>query len=90
MVGVISGLATLITAIIAPIIKLNGSIVRLTEAMLDIEKGLLRLEEADDRMREDNRQSHKEFYDRLDSAEKILGLYELRIVHMESRVLKGS
>lgn len=86
VVGVISALAVLFSGIAAPIIKLNGNIVRMTEAMEDIEKSLLRLEDVDNKLRADNRQSHKEFYDRLDRAEKILGMYDLRIVHVESKV----
>lgn len=86
IVGVIAGLISIIAAILGPIIKLNSSIVRLTEAVDDFERTACRLEEADNRMRNENKQAHKEFYDRLDGAEKLLGVQNIRIMRLEEKI----
>ena len=83
VVSAIAALIGMAATILTPIIKLNSSIVRLTHAVDDFERTARKLEEADDRMRSENRRAHKEFYDRLDGAEKCLGMYELRISKLE-------
>lgn len=76
VVGVIVALVGFVAAIAGPMIKLNGSITRLTVAVEGFKNSL-------DKLDSENRASHKEFYSRLDGHDRTLAGHDARLKHLE-------
>ncbi|MGN1167196.1 MAG: hypothetical protein ACI4S2_12315 [Lachnospiraceae bacterium] len=75
---VIVSLITFATAIITPIIKLNTSIVRLTDSVTLLEKSL-------DNMADSNSRAHKRIWDQLDEHGEKLNAHENDILLIKER-----
>lgn len=78
VVGVIVTLLGLLAAVTTPIVKLNTSIAKLTECIDGFRVQLQKLES-------ENRESHKEFYKRIESTEKEVAKHEERIKALEEQ-----
>ena len=76
VVGVIIALVGLVAAIAGPMNNNNGSITRLTVAVESFQRSL-------DKLDNENRESHKVFYDRLDGHDKLLAGHDARLKHLE-------
>lgn len=78
VVGVVIALVGFLSATAGPLVKLNSSITRLTVAVEGFQKAL-------DKLDEENHESHKTFYDRLDGHDKKLAAQEERIKTLEAK-----
>lgn len=76
VVGVVVVLVGLIGSVSSPLIKLNSNITKLTVAVDNFQRAL-------DKLEGENRESHKNFYNRLDCHDKELAQHEQRIKALE-------
>ena len=76
VVGVIVALVGLLVTVVKPILNLNTSMVRLTEEMKHINRGLGDLNDR-------NTENHKRIWDRVDEHGDTLKDHEKRIQHLE-------
>jgi len=78
VVTVVAALAALITAVAKPLIKLNGSISRLTEAVNQLESKIAALTEK-------NAESHARLWRKSDEQDRQISAHETQLRVMESR-----
>lgn len=78
VVGVIVALVGLVSAVAAPLVKLNGNITRLTVTIEGFRRSLEKLDG-------ENRTSHKAFYARLEGHDRMLAEHEQRLRTLENR-----
>ena len=76
--GVVVALVGFLAAVGGPLVKLNGTITRLTVAVDALQRAL-------DKQDAENRTSHKVFYDRLDGHDRQLAGHDARLKHLEER-----
>ena len=77
VVGVIIALVGLFVTIVKPLLTLNTSMVKLTEEMKHVNKGLNDLNDK-------NTENHKRIWDRIDDHGEQLLDHERRIDHLEN------
>ena len=77
VVTVIIALVGLFVTIIKPLLTLNTSMVRLTEEMKHVNRGLTDLNDK-------NTENHKRIWDRMDEQSDTLKDHEKRIDHLEN------
>lgn len=85
VVTVIIGLVGLIVTVMAPILKFNNTVSRLSTLIEGIFENIKRLEEENAAFREHASESHLRLHERIDGNEQRLQNHEIRIVKLETR-----
>lgn len=92
VVGVLIALVGLVSAVAGPMIKLNGTISRLSTIIEHALKRLDRLEQDDTAIQVSSREARRRIYERMDKQDtviaqqdKLLGNHEVRLTHLEKK-----
>lgn len=85
VVGIIVVLVGLVSSIIAPIIKLNGTITRLSMMIEQSIKRMDALEKTAGEIQQHSVESHRRIHDRIDRNEERLHDHDKRITSLEER-----
>ena len=83
--GVIAALATFTIAIVTPIIKLNGTITKLSVILENVLQRIEKLESQDDVFKKERKEAHEKIHNRIDSVEEEVNDHEKRIFAIERR-----
>lgn len=83
VVGVISALIALIAAVTAPMLKLNGTITKLSTIIEHALQRLDKLEKQDEKFMAEEKESHRKLHGRINNVENMVNDHEKRIFAIE-------
>ena len=84
--GVIVALVSFVVAVAAPMLKLNGTITRLSTIIEQFSKRLDKLEHNDEITQKSTRESHRSLHDRIEKNEELIAEHDLKLENHEIRL----
>ncbi len=84
--GVIVALVSFVVAVAAPMLKLNGTITRLSTIIEQFSKRLDKLEHNDEITKSSTRESHRRLHDRIDKNDELIAEHDLKLENHEIRL----
>lgn len=84
--GVIVALVSFVVAVAAPMLKLNGTITRLSTIIEQFSKRLDKLEHNDEITKNSTRESHRRLHDRIDKNGELIAEHDLKLENHEIRL----
>lgn len=84
--GVVVALISFVVAVAAPMLKLNGTITRLSTIIEQFSKRLDKLEQDDEASRSSNREARRRIHERIDGQEKQIAEHDKKLANHELRL----
>ena len=84
--GVIVALVYFVVAVAAPMLKLNGTITRLSTIIEQFSKRLDKLEHNDEITKNSTRESHRRLHDLIDKNDELIAEHDLKLENHEIRL----
>lgn len=84
--GVIVALVSFVVAIVAPMLKLNSTITRLSTIIEQFSKRLDKLEHNNEITKDSTRESHRRLHDRIDKNDELIAEHVLKLENHEIRL----